>query len=194
MRVRSIAILDALEVPDITDETMLELVKWVFQTSGSNVVTVRHGSHIHVKGKGLEIELYDTMPIWMVYSEGNYFAFTEDEFHKHYEDADKHKIEARVTVQTQKEFTDGAAGTVFQALVNSGLTRDQALDGLVEIQSTGILFVDKSTIPASMGEISKRCMRCDPLVHGKYAHNYHETSEHDQWLKYEMSKETNPDA
>lgn len=205
MKVRSIAIIDAHELKDLTDESILELVKWYFLTGGQNVLTEKHGSHLHIRGKGLEIEIYeDSLPMWLVYSEGNYFAFSGDEFHRYYEPADKHKLEARVTVQTQKEFTEGAAGTVFQALINSGLTRDQALDGLIEIQATGIVFAERGEVVKQHYGVdllhipepvwASRCGRCTKEQIAKYGKSHHETAEHDAWLALHLNKETNPDA
>lgn len=224
MRVRSIAIIEAVELKDFTDESILDVVKWIFLTGGSNVLTEKHGSHMHLRAPGIEFEIYEeTLPLWLVYSGGNYFGFTAEEFHKNYEPADKGKLEARVTVQTQKEFVEGAAGTVFQALVNSGLTRDQALDGLIEIQSTGIVFGQKSDLikkgkkgdltwenhPSDYSpewasrsslitpedvEWASRCGRCTMEQIAKYGKSHHETSEHDQWYKNQLNKEMNPDA
>lgn len=32
-------------------------------------------------------------------------------------------------------------------------------------------------------EISPYCTRCTKEFHGNYPHNFHETNEHDDWLK-----------
>ena len=48
-------------------------------------------------------------------------------------------------VHTDQEalFLEGTMSKVFTALVKSGLTRDQALDGLTEMQNAGILFRER---------------------------------------------------
>lgn len=194
MKVRSIDILEAFEVKNLTDQVMSDLVNWVYTVNGANLFVDRHGSHVHVKGKGLEFELYpQAMPIWLVCSQGNFFAFTDEEFQRYYEPVEKQKIAARVTVQTQKEFTQGALGTIFQALINSGLTRDQALDGLVEIQKTGVRFIEQHKL-AWRNSVQPRCMRCSMEQVQRYGVSNHETAEHDAWVALHLNKETNPDA
>lgn len=147
MRARSVNIVEAFQLVDFSDQSRFDLTAFLVKTGGGNVLTALHGSHMHVRAKGLDLEFYDNaMPLWLVYSEGNYFAFTDEEFKRYYEPADKDRIAARVVVQSQKDFQNGAQGVVFQALVNSGLTRDQALDGLIEIMATGIVFGERSSL------------------------------------------------
>lgn len=60
-------------------------------------------------------------------------------------------------------FNDGTMATVFNALVESGLTRDQALDGMSSMQKTGILF--REQLPDYVGDICN-----DPLCRATYEH------------------------
>lgn len=197
MRARSIVIHEAFQIKDLTDKTMYELVQWVHSVSGGNVLTDRHGSHVHVRAKGLEFELYEnTTPIWLLCSDGNFFAFTDAEFQSSYEVigspiADR---EARVAVQNELFVQNSTMGTVYQALVNSGLNRDQALDGLSEIMKTGVRFAEKSEIARAriFADLSPNCTRCWPgMFSNQWPHQNHETAEHDQWAKQYLNQEMN---
>jgi len=196
MRVRNTSILEAFEVTDLSDETMFKLVNWMHLVDGGNILTDRHGTHMHVRGKGMEFEIHEAaLPIWLLRTESSYFALTADEFRKDYEVVGSpiEDVVERVAVQDNLLSQPTAMGTIFQALVNSGLTRDQALDGLTEINKTGVVFTEKSEIARArlFQDTSPRCGRCDPATHSKYPHGHHETAEHDQWLKYHLGQETN---
>lgn len=51
----------------------------------------------------------------------------------------------KISNHTDQEalFLEGTMSKVFSALMKSGLTRDQALDGLTEMQNAGILFRER---------------------------------------------------
>jgi hypothetical protein len=148
MRARSIAIHDVFQLKSFSDLDLFNLTTWLVRVGGKSVNVTRHNDHIHVKGEGIEFDIFG-YDFWFVYSGGLWFAFTNEEFTSSYEIVDEEREEERTQVQIDPDFSKGAKGTIFQALVNSGLSRDQALDGLIEILKTGVFFADQKDIPKS---------------------------------------------
>lgn len=59
---------------------------------------------------------------------------------------EKATIELKFTAPPAEYFHEGTMAKVFDALIKSGLDRNQALDGLTEMQNAGILFRERFKI------------------------------------------------